>query len=189
MSITRSRRRSVATIFAALALAPVALLAGCAGQPGSDRPGATHSTGSGSGGDGLGNATYEQELATWTDRFDACMRKQGIDLPKRDPGKLLDLDSLGIDAGTYKTASGVCTKRVGPAPVDPDVPTEDEYYKMELAFASCMREAGYEWEDPAPPSAKGGAAGAKPIDPDKYDPKDLDACAAKAGFTAGGARG
>ncbi|WP_433676279.1 hypothetical protein [Microbacterium gorillae] len=173
MTLTRSRGR-LAAAAAALALMSAALLTACASSGGSG------DEARGDGG-GVSNATFEQEMTAWTEKFDACMREEGIEVPERSPNEMLDLDSLGIDVETYQAASTTCTKNVGQPPVDPNVPSADELYKMQLAFAKCMRDAGYEWEDPAPPS-DGGMAGATAIEAGKYDEKTLDACADTAGF-------
>ncbi|WP_022894758.1 hypothetical protein [Agromyces subbeticus] len=136
----------------------------------------------------MSNSTFEQELAAWTEKLDSCLRDEGIDVPKRSPNEMLDFDSLGVDEGTYKAAAAICSKKAGPAPVDPSAPSDDEYHQMQLTFAKCMRDAGYEWDDPAPPS-EAGSAGVKPIDPGQFDQKDLDACAVKAGLDAGSGNG
>ncbi|WP_144238004.1 hypothetical protein [Microbacterium sp. C448] len=163
-----------------------ALLTACASTGGSEEPsGGSTSLG---GGGGVSNSTFEQDLAAWTEKFDSCLRDEGIDVPKRTSGEMLDLDSLGVDEATYKAASATCSKKVGPVPVDPSAPSADEDYQMQLTFAKCMRDAGYEWDDPAPPS-EAGSAGVKPIDPGKFDQKDMDACAVKAGLDAGSGNG
>ncbi|MFK4790700.1 hypothetical protein [Microbacterium sp. ZW T5_56] len=174
MTLTRSRGR-LAVAVAGIALMSGALLTACASSSGSG-DGA-----SGSGGGGVSNATFEQEMTAWTEKFDSCMRDEGIDVPKRSSSETLDLDSLGIDGETYQATATTCTKKIGQPPVDPNVPSADELYTMQLTFAKCMRDAGYEWDDPAPPS-DAGAAGTAAIEAGKYDEKTLEACAVKAGF-------
>lgn len=189
MTMTRSRVGKLTAAVAGIALMSAALLTGCAQDRGPEG-GANETTGGPAaleGGNGVTNSTYEQELAAWNEKFDSCMRDEGIDIPKRAPGEMLDLQALGIDMDTYKAAAMVCSKKVGPVPVNPDLPSDDEFYQMQLTFAKCMRDAGYDWDDPAPPS--GGGAGAKPIDPGKYDQKDMDACAVKAGLETGASNG
>lgn len=172
MTLTRSRGR-LAVAVAGIALMSGALLTACASSGGSGD--------AATGGGGVSNATFEQEMTAWTEKFDACMRDEGIDVPERSPNEMLDLSSLGIDGETYQAASTTCTKKVGQPPVDPTVPSPDELYKMQLAFAKCMREAGYEWDDPAPPSDDG-MAGTAAIEAGEYDEKTLDACSVTAGF-------
>ncbi|HXH34450.1 MAG TPA: hypothetical protein VNJ54_08575 [Plantibacter sp.] len=162
------------------------VLTACASTGGAEKPSGEPT--SLEGGGGVSNSTFDQEVAAWNEKFDSCLRDQGIDVPKRTPGETPNFADFGVDEKTYKAAAAVCSKEVGPVPVDPSVPSNDEQYQMQLTFAKCMRDAGYEWDDPAPPS-EAGSAGVKPLDPGKFDQKDLDACAVKAGLDSGSGNG
>lgn len=132
------------------------------------------------------NATYEQRFDAWQTKYDACMREAGMPIPERTNGtQLLDLDTAGVDFDELQAASRGCTDRVGAAPVNPDLPTAQESYEMQLVFAKCMRRAGYEWEDPTPPDADGQSgfsSAGKAISPDEYDDVELGRCAEEAGY-------
>lgn len=143
--------------------------------------------------DEVTNATYEQQLQDWRTKFDDCLRKEGIDLPKStgdgstDP---IDLNALGVTMDEMDAASRTCTSKVGNLPVDPDMPSTQELFQAQLKFARCMRAAGYEYADPEPPAEDGSGGGAGPaMSADDFDKADLARCEKEAGLaTLGGGK-
>ncbi|MGO3834713.1 MAG: hypothetical protein ACTJGT_12205 [Microbacteriaceae bacterium] len=186
MTFTRARAGRRVAAAAGISLILASALTACgAAKEASEADRGSSSTGSDGG---VSNSTFEQEMTAWTEKFDACLRDEGIDIPTRSPNEMLDLSTLGVDETTFKEADSVCVKKVGQAPVDPNLPTEEEYYQQQLSFAKCMRDSGYDWDDPTPPS-DGMAPGVAPLEPGAYDEKVLDACAVKAGFETGQSHG
>ncbi|MCM3657912.1 hypothetical protein M3147_11685 [Agromyces mediolanus] len=155
-----------------------ALLSACTAAPGAD--------GAAENGGALQNSTYEQQYDDWRLKYDACMKKSGIELPKPmdtgEGGQAVTLDAGEIDFDAFQAADEDCRGEVGDPPVDPDAPTMEEMYEQQLVFAKCMREAGYDYPDPAPPSENGMSAAMAMAD---YDEADLDRCSEAAGFGTG----
>jgi len=156
---TRTIRRTVAGSLAAAAGALLLLgLTACA-------PAAT------TGGELKKTDNYETSVVDWRQKMDDCMKAAGFDLG--DPSTPVDMSQFDADA--LNKASAACTAKVGNAPVDPKQPTEDEMFNTQLAFAKCMREAGYDYPDPV--KGSGGMSAAFGSD---VDPKIVDSCSAKA---------
>lgn len=168
-SPTRTIRRSVAGSLAAAAGALLVIgLTACSPSAGS---GGSGSGGSGSGDELKSSGDFETSIVDWRTKMDDCMKEAGFDLG--DPGTAVDMSQFDADA--LNAASASCTKKVGEPPVDPNQPTEDEMFDTQLAFAKCMREAGYDYPDPV--KGSGGMSAAFGSD---VDPNVVDACSAKA---------
>lgn len=161
---------------ALLALVGVTLLAGlaaCAPTPdASDRR------------DGLDSPSDEQVFEDWRLALDDCMAEAGFDLPsvaiqgEDGGGNAVSVDPDEVDLEALEAAQEVCFEKVGDPPAQEGVPSDDEMHELQLDFAKCMREAGYEYPDPAP--GKGGAVSAMPAD--EFDPADIDRCTEEAGL-------
>lgn len=122
---------------------------------------------------GSGNGTLKEEstmtLEQWRSDVDSCMLTAGFDLG--DPSESVDTSKFDMDA--FDKEYTACIKKVGEAPVDPNQLTQDEMFDVQLVFAKCMRDSGYDFPDPV----KGGMSGA--FGPE-VNPDDVDACSAKA---------
>ncbi|MEE8599614.1 hypothetical protein [Euzebya tangerina] len=132
--------------------------------------------------------------------FAACMRDQGIDFP--DPridgeGQLdidpQDLQGIGEQPGIQE-AFQTCQSEVEGATFALGDVDQTELTDQAVAVAQCLRDRGYDAEDPSigPPGAGGGGGGFSQIfgpDVDLQDPDvqtDVQACADEAGLTIGG---
>lgn len=152
------------------------LLAGCADA-------------GGSGGDGeLSSSTDEQAFDEWSAVFDECMKEQGVDLEQfraqtstengeDEQASVTVPDDLDIQL--FEKANETCLDEVGHPPAQAGAPDEEEWQENMLAFAACMREAGYDYPDPEF-KGNGGAVVEHPAD--EYDPADLDHCSEVAGL-------
>lgn len=155
---TRNLRRTVVSSVAAAA--GVLLLLGLtACSPSADTAGE------------LKTDDYETSIVDWRQKMDDCMKEAGFDLG--DPSTPVDTSQFDMDA--LNRASAACTTKVGEPPVDPNQPTEDEMFDTQLAFAKCMREAGYDYPDPV--KGSGGMSAAFGSD---VDPNVVDTCSATA---------
>ena len=76
----------------------------------------------------------------------------------------------------FVAAQDICIEKVGEAPTRSDMPSTAEINAHMLAFAACMREAGYDFPDPD--LSNNGMTSA--LSTDDYDVADVDACDAKA---------
>ncbi|GLU88745.1 hypothetical protein [Agromyces sp. NBRC 114283] len=168
---------------AASLVAFATLLSACSAAPGGD--------GAAENGGALENSTFEQQYDDWRLKYDACMKKAGVELPKpaeagddSGDGEAMTLDAGTIDFDAFQAADEDCRGEVGDPPVDPDAPTAQELYEQQLVFAKCMREAGYDYADPEPPSENGMSAMAMRGASD-FDEADLDRCSEVAGFGSG----
>lgn len=130
-------------------------------------------TACGAGTSGSGSGSLKEEstvtMAQWRSDVDGCMKTAGFDLG--DPSEALDTSKFDMVA--FDKAYTACIKKVGEAPVDPNQLTDDEMFDVQLVFAKCMRDAGYDFPDPV----KGGMSSA--FGPGT-DPTVVDACSTKA---------
>ena len=58
------------------------------------------------------------------------------------------VDLSKYDMVAFDKAYAKCAETIGDPPVDENQPTEQEMFDFQLVFASCMREAGYDYPDP-----------------------------------------
>jgi len=113
-------------------------------------------------------------MAQWRQDVDSCMKTAGFDIGgSGSDGMTASVDTSKYDQDAFNRVYTGCIKKIGDAPVDENQPSEDEMFAAQLAFAKCMRDAGYDFPDPV----KGGMSQA--FGPDT-DPKVVDACSAKA---------
>ncbi|MFC9559626.1 hypothetical protein [Agromyces sp. NPDC056965] len=169
MTTIRTKRRGFATALLA-AVAVTVALAGCSVAPGSG--------GDGAGGGELESGNAEAIYAEWNDKFQDCMKDKGFDLS--DMSESISTD----DAEAMTEAADACYEKVGEPPADPNVPSNEELNEQMLAFAKCMREAGYDYPDPKIDPNGGVAMGqAMPAD---WDSADIDNCSEEAGMGAAG---
>ena len=108
-------------------------------------------------------------MEQWRADVDSCMKTAGFDMG--DPSQPLDMSKF--DTNDFDAAYTACIKKVGEAPVDENQLTDDEMFDVQLVFAKCMRDAGYDFPDPV----KGGMSSA--FGPDT-DATVVDACSTKA---------
>ena len=131
------------------------------------------------GGNGeLQTGDAKAAYAEWNRKFTSCMKNAGF-----DPSKSTDPS----DAAAAEKATKDCVTKVGKPPVDPDVPSNDEINAQMLAFAKCMRKAGYDYPDPKIDPNGGVAMG--PAMPSDWNPADIDQCSKDAGMGANGSGG
>lgn len=117
--------------------------------------------------------TDQQEYEAWQLKFNTCLGEQGYDMPA--PG---DTSGEGVDVGDQATFEAVvkeCRDEVGPGPGGTiDKKSSDELYQGILELNQCLRERGYDVEDPAPDS--------KTIQMSAdVAPEDMQACVAETG--------
>lgn len=160
MITIRTRRRGFATALLAAAALTVALSGCSAADPGA-------------GGE-LDSGDAEAIYTEWNDKFQDCMKDRGFDLSNTSESISAD------DAEALNEAANACYEKVGEPPADPDVPSNEEINEQMLAFAKCMREAGYDYPDPEI-DPNGGVA-MSPAMPTEWDPADIDRCGEEAGM-------
>ncbi len=85
------------------------------------------------------------------------------------------VDLSKYDMVAFDAAYAKCAETIGDPPVDENQPTEQEMFESQLAFASCMREAGYDYPDPV----KGQPVSIGAFGPE-IDVNVVDKCSAKA---------
>ncbi|MGI9823094.1 hypothetical protein [Agromyces sp. Marseille-Q5079] len=134
---------------------------------------------------GDSDAAYDE----WAIDFGACMKAEGIDLEMSaatsgssgDDASTQSLDVGEVDLEAMDAANEKCIDEVGEPPVQPGMPDAEEMNEAMLAFAACMREAGYDYPDPEI-STDGGIVAMEAMSADEMDPADVDACNEQAGF-------
>jgi len=131
------------------------------------------------GADKSGTGALKEEstmtMEQWRSDVDSCMLTAGFDITGGENGNE-SVDTSQFDMEAFDKAYTTCIKKIGDAPVDPNQLSEDEMFDVQLAFAKCMRDSGYDFPDPV----KGGMGGA--FGPE-INPDDVDACTAKANET------
>lgn len=136
--------------------------------------------------DGFDSTSDEQAFEDWRLALDDCMAEAGFDLPsvavqgegEEGGGDAVSVDPGEVDLEALESAQEMCFEKVGQPPAQEGMPNDDEMHEMQLVFAKCMREAGYDYHDPTP--GKGGAVSAMPAD--EFDPADVDRCTEEAGL-------
>ncbi|SFR69950.1 hypothetical protein SAMN05428970_0821 [Agromyces sp. CF514] len=142
---------------------------------------------------GDSDAAYDD----WSLEFGDCMKAEGVDVSMTmgsttgdsgdaggddtTTGSLDSVDPGEIDLEAMEAAHEKCIEQVGEPPVQPGMPDADELNEAMLAFAACMREAGYDYRDPEI-SADGGMVSMQAMSIDEVDPAVMDACNDEAGF-------
>ncbi len=121
---------------------------------------------------------YQLSLIDWRQKTDDCMLAAGFDIagPSTGEGGMTgSVDLSKYDMVAFDKAYAKCAETIGDPPVDENQPTEQEMFESQLAFASCMREAGYDYPDPV----KGQPVSAGAFGPET-DGDVVDKCSAKA---------
>lgn len=173
--------RAARTTFSALAAAGViALLAACGGAPASDDSSELKT--------GNEQAAYDD----WQRDYNKCLSDEGIDMgafetSAVDGGTATEDGSSGamssaqsitegdIDIAAFEKASKACFDKLGEMPTPPGMPSPEEMQKSMLAFAKCMRDAGYDYPDPE--ISKDGSFSMQALAMDEFDPEVMNACA------------
>ena len=166
-----------------LALTGVILLTGlaaCAPSPAANQSGE------------LNTASQEQEYEDWQRDFEKCLGEQGVDLSQFMGTAVANGEEVFEEApappeepteeemAAMQEAMDVCDDELGKPPTRDDMPSEAEWNEMSLAFAACMREAGYDFPDPD--LSSNGAVTS--MSSDDFAPEDMDKCSEEAGFPA-----
>lgn len=120
--------------------------------------------------------TFEQ----WQHDFDRCMKDQGVlpedlAIPVNPDGSPASSNVGGPDVDA---ALQTCANQVGPAPDGTGTVVDEALNEQLLAYAKCMREAGYDVPDPTTNSA-GITLQQQGID---ADPSDIARCTEQAGL-------
>jgi hypothetical protein len=135
-----ARRSWIVTLLATPLL--LVAIAGCA--PGAPDPA---NQGEGGSGSGAGQPTTDAEFSAARDEYDRklaeCFRDQGLDV--KDP-----LPGVGIteDSPELRAAFPGCTAEIGDPPTSAGVQASPEDLEKALAQAECLRELGYEIQEP-----------------------------------------
>lgn len=153
---TRSRLSAAALGFAAL----LALTTACAGQDAGQESLPAESSSASSSGD------PEKEFLDWQLKFAECMRGEGIDMPDPSNDGSVSL-SAPDDQAAFDAAMKLCQDELG-TPPSSDQRSDQEILDEQLETAKCLRDAGYDVEDPQQGQAFG-------IPQDATD-EDLEAC-------------
>lgn len=180
---TVQKKRTVAhgarTSLAALAaVGVIAVLAACGGPASNDS--AELKTGN-------EQAAYED----WQRDYNTCLGDEGIDMGQFDAPVAVDgvsaddgssqsmssaqsITEGDIDIAAFEKAAKACTDKLGEMPTPPGMPSPEEMQKGMLAFAKCMREAGYDYPDPE--ISKDGAISMQAMATDDFDPQVMEDC-------------
>lgn len=134
-STTRSPRTTAG--FGAAALLLLAL-AGCTGPAPSSSEGA---------GSPSGPTANESEIGAARDAYDLkmaqCLRDKGLDVKDPKPGEGITEDLPGINE-----AAAECRDEIGDPPVSDTRVDSAAVLKVSLEWAACLRDLGYEVEEP-----------------------------------------
>lgn len=117
----------------------------------------------------------EQAFTQWQSKFAQCMRDEGIDMPdpSGDGSQTMQIGG-NIDMKTFEAAGQKCRDKLGEAP-SRDGRSPEQVKEAMLKFAQCVRDAGYDYADPAP---GGSAMEARSDIPEET----MKSCATKAGL-------
>jgi hypothetical protein len=154
------RTRVAFAAFACLA----GLLAGC-GTANETSGTASDSSTSTSTADSGSAGTAGQKYDAWEAKFRSCLSEAGFELPK-EAGKI----DFGDRQDAYEVAEDACLKKIGNPPTadDGSKPTDQEMQDMNLERTKCLRDRGYQVDDPKPGTAM--------IVPEDVKQSDMDAC-------------
>ncbi|MFF5792068.1 hypothetical protein ACFY5D_08485 [Paeniglutamicibacter sp. NPDC012692] len=128
-------------------------------------------------GNELKTDSKQMSMVDWRQKTDDCMKAAGFDISTASAGEggmTGSIDMSQFDMEAFDMAYKKCAETVGEPPVDENQPTEAEMFESQLAFASCMRDAGYDYPDPVKGNPMTSAMGPE------IDVKVVDACSAKA---------
>lgn len=133
----------------------------------------------------LKSGDSNSEFNAWNVKFTKCMKAEGIEMPEVQAVDGNGMSSTrafegDMDFEAYENASKTCMDEVGEPPVVEGGMDEEEMKTTMLAFAKCMRDAGYDYPDPE--FGEGGMTTMTAMGADEFDPADLDRCSKEAGF-------
>ncbi|GAB3604965.1 hypothetical protein GCM10027413_03740 [Conyzicola nivalis] len=137
----RARRSWLVTLLATPAL--VIALAGCASA---SPDAADQGQGNGSGGAAqqpTTNAEFEAARDAYDLKLAQCLRDQGLDVKDPLPGVGISEDSPEI-----REAFPTCSAEIGDPPSSAGIQATPEDLEKALAQAECLREMGYEIQEP-----------------------------------------
>ncbi|OJX97934.1 MAG: hypothetical protein BGO96_13610 [Micrococcales bacterium 73-15] len=171
MQRTRSRRHPGRLLSAGIAaLALTGLLTSCAADQSAQEDAE------------LDTSNEQTDFDDWNRDFTACMADQGVDLPSGSGGDgVTMLDPGEVDMDELLSAQQTCYDQVGEPPASPDDPGVEEQNEAELAFAKCMRDAGYDFPDPG---SSGSGTTTTTLE-GEVDPQDIMTCREAAGLGGG----
>lgn len=134
--------------------------------------------GSNEGSNELKTDNKQLSIEDWRQKNDDCMLAAGFDIRPSTNAEGVpsgSIDISGFDMTAFDAAYKKCGETVGPAPVDENIPTDEEIFESQLIFATCMREAGYDYPDPVKVSM-----GMSPAMGPEIDANIIDGCSDKA---------
>ncbi|KQW04753.1 hypothetical protein ASC66_13550 [Leifsonia sp. Root4] len=181
----RTAPRGARNAIAALAaLGVIAALAACGATPASNDSGELKT--------GNEQAAYDD----WQRDFNTCLSDEGIDMGDLEPAPVEGTSSgddssqstqstqaidIGeLDIAGFEAAQKKCVKKLGEMPTPPGMPSPEEMQKNMLAFAKCMREAGYDYPDPE--VSTDGSISMQAMTMDDFDPAVMEQCGDDAGM-------
>jgi hypothetical protein len=131
-------------VLAGLSVALVATLAACSAPAESPSSSPTDAAPPGES----AAAAPDKEFLEWQLSFAECMRGEGVEQP--DPGKDGSVSlPLDTDPDAYAAAAETCEATLGPPPAATEE-SDQAVLDEELKSAQCLRDEGYDVEDPKP---------------------------------------
>jgi hypothetical protein len=117
------------------------------------------------------NQVSERDFSSARDAYDLklarCLRSKGLDVADPEPGKGIQESSPEINAAASK-----CMAELGDPPaVAPSKAGKAELRKVQLKQTACLREKGYDVDDPGPDASL--------IVPKNASQEDIEACLAR----------
>lgn len=118
------------------------------------------STSSGESDESSGASVTEADMQAWSMKYATCMQDQGLDFPDppKDPNasaQAFDIDAMG-GMDVFEAADKTCRGKLGEPPMTEEMKKmmEDPQAMQEqtLKLAKCLRDQGYDVEDPTPGS-------------------------------------
>lgn len=107
-----------------------------------------------------GSSVTEADMQAWSMKYATCMQEQGIDFPDppKDPNasmQAFNIDEMGgIEA--FEAADKVCRGKLGEPPMTDEMKkmmdNPEAMQEQSLQLAKCLRDQGYDVEDPTPGS-------------------------------------
>jgi len=108
----------------------------------------------------------EKDFLDWQLKFAECMRGEGIDMPDPSSDGMVSVTQPD-DQEAFDAAVTLCQDQLG-APPAADNRSDQEILDEQLKTAKCLRDAGYEVDDPQTGEAFG--------IPSEATDEDLEAC-------------
>ncbi|WP_101845265.1 hypothetical protein [Zhihengliuella sp. ISTPL4] len=143
-----STRRIRAGVLAGVGVAMLAALAACSSPSASSTAQPSESTGQAESEASSPDKAFQE----WQLKFAECLRGEGID--QSDPSEDGSVDLNLGDEEAYTAAAETCEKKLGPPPAATG-DTGQAVQEQQLKSAQCLRDEGYDVEDPKPGEAFG----------------------------------